>query len=95
MPMYKIPKPKKVEESDVLTSPFMGRPSVYLPANSEIIESLEIGQEIEVMVKGKVVGLESRKREGEPEDFNEFNIELTSVEAYSENEFEKMSRDED
>ena len=28
-------------------------------------------------------------------DFNEFNIELTSVEAYSENEFEKMSRDED
>ena len=96
MPKYVLPEPKKSEGAELMD---VGAPysrSVYLPADAAIIEALEIGDEVEVTLIGKVTGLEARQREGESEDFNEFNLELKSVEAYSEkeNDFEKMARED-
>ena len=93
MPKFTVPKPKKVKGGvEVAFEP--SRPNVFLPANSEILEELEIGDSITVTITGKVIGLEARERT-DGEDFKEFSLELKSVETDSKNEFEKMADDDD
>ena len=102
MPKYTLPalqKPEKTAgimdcESSIETDPWYRK--VNIIASKEIVESLTIGEEVDVKLTGKVVGLEAREREGST-DRHEFEIELSSVETYAETELEKFnnSLDED
>ena len=96
MPKFTIPMPEKMEGEDLGNSlDYPGARSVFLPANQEILDSLELGQEVEVQLIGRVKSLEQREREGEADDFLEFSVELREVDAYAPNEFEKLSEEDD
>jgi len=93
MPKYTVPKPKKGKEGSEVVGLDNYVPELYFPANKEMLDELEIGDTVEVRVVGKVIGLEAR--EGESNASHEFRVALKSVETYGENEFEKLSRDDD
>ncbi len=95
MPMHKVsyPLPREnlamaevappVEDCDY-------RPSARVEVTEEIAKSLSIGDEITIVQKGKIEEIGSW-------DSSEFNvrIRLDSAELRSENEFEKLSREDD
>ncbi|HEX5128098.1 MAG TPA: hypothetical protein VFV90_00045, partial [Usitatibacter sp.] len=59
-------------------------PSVTIPVSKEIIAALEVDGAVEVTLKGKVVGLESRAS-SDPSPWgnrDEMRVELRVVEAY-------------
>ena len=91
MPKYILPK---IENEDMpsVVSPDSYQRTLYIPANAEIIKALEIGKTADVKLKGKLIGLEAR--EGEEYSSHEFRIELSSVEAYTENEFSELADDD-
>ncbi len=85
MPTYKV----KPEQDYPMTAEAPKKkekryPSVYLPVSPEIIAALEVGQAVEVTLKGKVCGLESRQSSdpGSYNNKNEIRVELREVEAY-------------
>lgn len=91
MPKYVLPKPKKDDSEDMPVVPDDYARTIYIPSNKAIIDALEMGKVAEVTLKGKVVGLEAR--EGEDYSSHEFRLKLTSVEAYTENEFSELADD--
>ncbi len=88
MPTYKV-KPEKNTYGPCAVSSSEQKnkktyPSVTLPVSPEIIAALEVGENIEVTLKGKVVGLESRQSTEDMPWANrqELRVELRVVEAY-------------
>jgi len=74
-PMAMESSPKKKEKT---------YPTVSIPVSPEIIAALEVGGQVEVTLKGKVRGLESRQSaDSDPwANRNELRVELRVVEAY-------------
>lgn len=62
---------------------------VRLPANAEILQSLQVGDEVEVTLRGKVTMLNSETSGGKPRAY--LSVLTDSVEAYPE---ETMSGEE-
>ena len=96
MPKIIIPLPEKIDGEE-LTSPMdvAGMRTVFLPANDEILDAIELGDEIRLKITASVRSKEAREREGEGEDFKEFGIEIREVDVITDNEFEKMADDDD
>ena len=89
MPKYEVPEPEKGEDETAPIGMGSDRPTVYFPANKEILGELEIGRKIEILSTGKVTALQSSKHG------HSFDVELESVEVYSDNEFDKMTREDE
>ena len=75
MPTHKI-KAQKMNETEMPMDEEY-KESVYLPVSKETIEMLEVGQEVEITIKGTVKGLESR--EGPDSENNEIRFEIDEV----------------
>ena len=90
MPKFTLPKTQPSDES----VPAIPGAVLFLPADKEIIEELEVDQPVELLIKAKVKGLESRETNSNADRY-EFSIELQSYEVRGENEFEKMSREDE
>ena len=96
MPKIIIPAPPEVEgESlmNMLDGP--GMRTIFLPANDEILAAIELGDEIRLKIVAKVRTKEQREREMGQEDFQEFGVELRSVDVITDNDFEKMADEDD
>jgi hypothetical protein len=85
MPTYKV----KPEQDYPMTAESPKKkqkryPTVSIPVSPEIIATLEVGGQVEVTLKGKVAGLESRQSsDNDPySNRNEMRVELRVVEAY-------------
>lgn len=87
MPVYNV-KPEADYPSTVAMESSKKKekryPSVTIPVSPEIIAALEVGGDVEVTLKGKVRGLESRQSaDSDPySNRNELRVELRVVEAY-------------
>jgi hypothetical protein len=87
MPVYKV---KPEQDYPITAMPAKGEknkkryPTVNIPVSPEIIAALEVGGDVEVTLKGKVRGLESRQStDNDPyNNRNELRVELRMVEAY-------------
>ncbi len=96
MPKFTLPKPsKKVQKTEeAITALDEYYPhTVHLPANSLIIKSLSVGDNVEVKLVGKVEMLEERK--SKRKDRAEFSITLESVEAYGSQSLDSLTEDDD
>jgi hypothetical protein len=93
MPTYKVPAEDFGLEA-ATPAKRKYRPTVYFPISKEILNTLEVGQDVEVLLKGKVEMLESRESLGGKQKA-EMRLEIHEVAAYAEGEFEKLSRDDD
>jgi hypothetical protein len=86
MPVYKVKPEKNYPEMVGASSTKKKKryPSVAIPVSPEIIAALEVGGQVEVTLKGKVVGLESRQSsDSDPySNRNDLRVELRVVEAY-------------
>jgi len=91
MPKYTLPKTSPSEEG-IVSQPYA---VLYIPANKEIIESLELDEPVEVKLRGRVKSLENRESNTDADRY-EFQIEIQEVDAYgeNENEFAKMARED-
>lgn len=94
MPKYKV----KPESWGICTAPESPKdnkhyPTVYFPVSSEILKGLEVGQDAEIILRGKVVGLESRESENQ-DNKSEVRLEVHEVEASADGVYEKMAKDE-
>lgn len=101
MPKFELPPLKESKENTLEAVPENYDPitedrwyrQVRLPANAEIIDALEVGGMVELKLKGTVTMLESLQ-EARGKDRQELEIELSSVEAYAENEFSELADDD-
>ena len=96
MPKIVIHRKKRVDdpiEADVVEREWI--PSLHFIGSQEILKELAIGEEVEVLVKGKVEGLSADDFGGsdEPPEFS-FRIEPTSVEVYPVNEFTRLAEED-
>lgn len=86
MPTYKVKPEKNYPEVAASSSTKKEKryPTVSIPVSPEIIAALEVGGQVEVTLKGKVSGLESRQSaDSDPYmNRNELRMELRVVEAY-------------
>lgn len=92
MPTYVLPKLKKRKESSN-DSPVASsiendqwRRQIQIPANSAILKSMSVGDEVEVTLKGKVTEITSK--EGTEYKEQSFDVEVKSVSAYPNEEDE-------
>lgn len=92
MPKYTVPKTKPSDEAPIA----MPGAVIYLPANKEIIEELEVDEPVEILIKAKIKGLEARETSDDADHY-EFSVDIQSYEVYgeNENEFSKMSREDE
>ena len=98
MPEYNLPPLKEktentiapMEEFDPVTEDRWYR-QIRIPANKEI-DALEVGKPVTIELKGKVIMLESRQQD-KGKGRQEFEVEVSSVEAYAENEFSELADD--
>lgn len=95
MPKMSIPLPKK-EEDKVCCEPEPSYEnksrSLYLPADSKILDALKVDSQAKVVLKGIVTS----KTETSDEDnwpTTEFQLQLTEIEAYDLNEYEDLMDD--
>jgi hypothetical protein len=87
MPTYKV---KPEQDYPITAMPGKGEknkkryPTVNIPVSPEIIAALKVGGDVEVTLKGKVRGLESRQStDNDPyNNRNELRVELRVVDAY-------------
>lgn len=91
MPKYTIPKQKKTNGSthEEVAVAVDSAPRAYLPANKEIIDSLEVGKSTKIVLEGKIISFSMSKKE------SSFDVEVTSVEVYGKNTFEELSREDE
>lgn len=87
MPTYKVKPETDYPMNTVGSTPDKKKkryPTVTLPVSQEILNALELEGDVEVTLKGKVVGLESRESTGNDPYNNrkELRVELRTVEAY-------------
>ena len=64
-------------------------PTVSFPADKSILGELKIGRKIEILSTGKVTALQDSR------GHRSFELEVASIEAYGENEFEQMTREDE
>lgn len=92
MPTFVLPKLKKRrEQKEMAVSPSsidndQWRRQVQLPADVKILDSLDVGSEVEVTLTGKVIGV--TRREGTEYQDRQFEIEIKSVSVYPDEEEE-------
>ena len=98
MPTYKV----KPEQDYPMTAEAPKKkqkryPTVSIPVSPEIIAALEVGGQVEVTLKGKVAGLESRQSsDNDPySNRNEMRVELRVVEAYPGEDAEPEEKEPD
>jgi hypothetical protein len=85
MPQYKVkPEPDYSVPMPASAKKRKRYPSVTIPVSKEIIAALEVGGNVTVELKGKVVGLESRQStDNDPwGNRDELRLELRVVDAY-------------
>ncbi len=87
MPIYKVKPEKNDGPATVSEGPSNKEryPSVTVQVSPEIIDALEVDQDAEVTLRGKIVGLSSNKGDmwgGSNGDRCELRIELREVEAH-------------
>ncbi len=92
MPKFTLPKNEPSSES----IPAISQALIFIPANKEIIEGLEVDQPVEILMKAKVKGLDNRESNVDADRY-EFSIELVEYEVYGENEnpFSQMAREDE
>lgn len=90
MPKYIVPVSPASEEGLV----YPPNAAVYLPANKEIIDQLAIDGMVEITIKGRVMSLENRESNLDSNRY-EFEVEIKEIEAYPENEFSELAKDDD
>lgn len=91
MPKYKYPKETRyagIAASDENTEKRL--PRLHgMPLGPKQIEGLEIGDEVEVKFRGKVMGIRMHKDEDDPEDDMSVDLELVESEVYGQKEKKK------
>jgi len=98
MAKYNLPALPKKKEPKGIDVPAMVYPdeydrSVRIPITKEMIEAMTVGETVEIVLIGKVKGLESRDVE-KGKNRAEVNLEITSVETEETNEFTKLAEDD-
>lgn len=90
MPSYKLPKEEHSKEDDMASgmSPDMYQRMITIPANSKILNSLSLGDKVEVILMGEVTRLE--QVESEEYANEQFEVKVTEVMAYPEGYKEDM-----
>lgn len=90
MPTY-IVKPEKSNPTplNAIEKDRERYPTVRIDVSSEIIRSLEIGQDVTVTLSGKIVGLSENLRSENSR--SDLEIELRKVEAYPSSKEEKKA----
>lgn len=102
---YTLPAPKKVKKRGMNGQPQIVEEDdlswlrrVRLPANNELIDSLEVGETATITLQGKIVALEMRDREGQSAK-GEVEINVTSIETEgskeNDNVYTQMAKEED
>jgi len=93
MPKAKLHKEKMPEVA--AGSPMDTYPTANLPATKEIVSTFAVGDEVVVMIKGKVKATSAYENDGSSRA--DFTVAVEEVEAYSEesNEYEKMAKDDE
>ena len=70
-------------------------PTANLPATKEIVSTFAIGDEVVVMIKGKIKATSAYENDGSSRA--DFTVAVEEVEAYSEesNEYDKMAKEDE
>jgi len=68
-------------------------PTLFFEATAEILKELQIGDEVEVLVKGKIKGLAAEDFGSDPPEHS-FRVEPHSLEVYPVNEFTKLAEED-
>ena len=90
MPRYKVPKEKMEMANPGSVESF--RPTVYFPGSKEQADEVSVGDSVEVLMKGKLVGMNVR------DGSVSFDMELMETDLYSTtrgNEFDEMTKEEE
>ena len=90
---YTFPTPKKSKNKDggiEVCDDQSWQRRLQLPAES--LGEMEIGEEVTITIKAKVVGLELREREGQPAR-NEITFDMSSYFIDGKNEFAELAED--
>ncbi len=93
MPKAKLHKEKMPQVAAASESMF---PTANIPSTKEIVQTFAVGDEVVVMLKGKVTATSAYENEGSSRA--DFTIAVEEVEAYSEadkTEYEKMADEEE
>lgn len=88
---FEIPEIKP-SDAEVIAGP-VGPPVIYLPANKEIIEALEVDMNVDVVLKGRVKSVESRETASDSDRY-EFTLEVKQVKIDEENEYTQLAEDD-
>lgn len=89
MPEYEIPAAPPSAETGV--NPTY---AIYLPINKEIADAIEVDALVEISFKGIVREISNDDDPSRPDAYS-MRVGISSIMVYDENEFEKMSRDDD
>lgn len=89
MPEYEIPAAPPSAETGV--NPTY---AIYLPINKEIADAIEVDALVEISFKGIVREISNDDDPGRPDAYS-MRVGISSIMVYDENEFEKMSREDD
>ena len=90
MPKYEIPAAPPSAQTATANPTY----AIYLPINGEIAEALEVDAPVEVSFRGIVTELSNDDNPDRPDAYS-MRVSISAIEVYDENEFEKMSRDDD
>jgi len=96
MPKFELPE---VAENDMgmmeeaAEFPYTS-PSLFIPANQEILAALEVGKEVEIRLRGKVSETVMRDKEGEQIDAD-FRFDVQSVEVPDTNAFTILAEEDE
>lgn len=88
MPIYEIPTPS-LEEMQPLGPE---EEFVHLPINKEIADELTVDGQVEVTFQGVVKEIDAGFG---PDDRYSMRVAVTKIEAYPDNEFTELSKDDD
>jgi len=99
---YTLPAPKKVNRKtekgliSVEEDDLRWMRQVRLPANKELIDSLNVGETATIILTGKVIGLEMRERESKsPKGEIELSVNVIETEGEKKNVFTEMAKEEE
>ena len=89
MPEYEIPAAPPSAETGV--NPTY---AIYLPINKEIAESIKVDSFVEISFTGIVTEVSNDENPDRPDAYS-MRVGINKIMVYDENEFEKMSRDDE
>jgi len=90
MPHYEIPAAPPSSEAPTTNPTF----AIFLPINKEIADAIDVDAKIEVLFKGIVREISNDENPDRPEAYS-MRVAISSIDVYDENEFEKLSRDDE